>query len=262
MPKHDALFTGHAAGHYTLPADLLELRQATTRLDSERPDPPQHPTDTAAELGHATVAAAAAGKPLPSVKPLAAAHAAYDLWRQQSDVLDAARNVAAMQLDSLVMDLAPTVIAEHLRPAMADLQRQVAEVAKVLPVDTSDRMLLLADDSTRRLWFEMDGHVTRYTSIRTAQQVVAPPLAGQQVDAGEFAVWDNLDDLWPAQQRSNNISPASPPWPEDPRAFLLWAATHGGRFAVLTIAEREARWHAKYDEQHAKRRAMADSAPR
>jgi hypothetical protein len=176
-------------------------------------------------------------------------------------VHDGARQTAAAQLPGVVQQHADEILTDHLQPALDEITTATRDAAKVLPIEADDRQLLLADLKVRRLWSDLDGLTHRYSLVRAAQHEALTASGQQAEDEDEWAAYDDMVAVWPGwSMRTAYRGNPTPPWPTDPRQFLLWHAHHGTRFVALTITERNARWHAKYDADLDHRRALHASA--
>ena len=245
------LFAGCDAGHYTLPTELLTARAAVQRLRAAAPAEPTTPAQAHQKYLHSLVAAARAGEDMPSATGYRRAANHHADWQAFCVALHEA--VALAESDLVVSD---DIITEHLRPALGEVQRDLARLGAILPADASDGFLasVSATQQARRAWSELEHLAARYSAIRRAYDIVLGYV--QHEDAGEWAWAENLQQLWPTWRVLLGYAPGNnaAPWPTDPRQRLLWLHHHGAQLVVLTAAERSAKFKAKYGEAMAEQR--------
>lgn len=253
----EKLFPGADDGAYTLPAEISELRAARDRLDAMTlPEP--------STIDHASRAAVddliGGGNLDPA--PLIATKNRHDEWQASVRVLADARREVHERLDATAHALADIIITNHLRPALADVAAELAQVADKLPADVTGQQLLLAAKPARDAWGQLEALSRRYYHLRGAQDVCGTLGSPSQYDGGQWFELDNLLDLWPGWPHRHNVPGAAiPPWPQnDPTRRLLWLAHNGARYVMLTGNERDQRWHNTYGAENEQRRLMQMAA--
>jgi hypothetical protein len=250
-----ALFDGHRARAYALPADLDAARRAVLRL-GEEVQKIEHPNVGDAERRHidGLVAAAAAGEELPDVAAVVAVDQAAAAAGRQVRLLGQAIEAADAHLGGVVEDLAEHILTECLHPAAVDVMAQVSKAAKVLPDDPSPETLLRASDAARAAWFSLGDLGARYGLIRNAAGALHRANASQsQHDTdGRYAEIRNYDEV-------TGGAPVMPggerPWPVDLAQRLLWFARHGADVWVPTVAQRDARFAEVHPDIVARKRS-------
>lgn len=251
------LFAGYDADAYTLPADLLAARGAVQRLQAAVTAEPPTPAAARDQLVHDMVDAARTDAPLPALTEYHQATARHADWMTRSLALQDAVGVAEGQLQ-----LTDEIITEHLRPALADVERDLARLASVLPEGVTDRFLSSpsATQKARQAWSDLEHVARRYEAIMRAHSMVTGHA--QHEDDGEWAWCENLVELWPLWRQPAGFTPGNKvaPWPTDPRERLLWLSHHGAQLVVLTRDERTERFQEKYGEAIARQRQHRHNA--
>ena len=252
------LRAGAAAGHYTLPADVLSHFETLDRLEqfqTERPDraAPAARVELAAEI----VAAAQAGKPLPSGANYGKAEQADHAADVRSKVLAEVLEDQGSALVTRFSVSALTIVVEHLRPALAevvDAARGPAEA--VAPFGTDAENYLRAPEDVRGALLDLRAMAERYAAIRSARSVFRPDLKVEYDSDGSFGEFRSLHIVAPSYRQPN----APLPWPTDRVARLAWAVTSGVEPWMPTPDEQDARWMEVYGERMNQRTALAAAA--
>lgn len=235
------LFEAHDQNVFELPGDVLKLRAAVGRLDDElatvrasRPDPAaaeRQAVDAAKAAAASRKAFAATG--LREVREATADHDSL------VHVLDRARAELAGELAALIVDSAPQIVTEHLRPVHDRLAAQFEQAAAVLPDPATVDAMMRASDQARQAWLDLDAAVIAYHRVRDAAARLNRQAPVVNDTHGEFALMRNVRDVWPDWQVGR-----PPPWTHaDPRQTILWLVRHGAQLWLPTSAEQDAAWH-------------------
>lgn len=250
-PELNALapvLTGGSAGHYTLPAEVVDALQVRDRIAV--PALPPRPGADGGRQAYVeqVLQAAADGAPWPrptALLRLQAQQAEHDL---AVDVLRDAQDVAASRLLGALIRNGERIVVEHLRPAHAETLDGARGAAVLLREvqGWTDRELLTAPAEVQRAAVDLDGLVARYGAIRRTHSILTDGRTER--DDGIFAEVRNLRELygsaWPGRkQRAYKPGPV-----DDPRARLVWLVT-GDPLPqpwCPTAAERDAAWLAEF----------------
>ncbi len=244
------LFDGEAAGHYTLPTDLLDLKQAFARLAQAPPPVHVSEVEQTQRLVADTLTAAKANEVLPGAEQVLAARRAAE----SAGVLARARDVAlerlAGEVSTTVFDLGDVLITEHLRPALHAVLHELRGTLELTePYGDSAAAMLRAPDKVRKAWLGIDAHVTRYEIIRAGRDALAQ--VGYRPDHdndNEFLRVRNLNDFWPRHKRYGMAAGAGAPWPTQARQQVVWFIQHGAQLWLPTAAEQDERYNEVYAE--------------
>ena len=240
------LFTGHAAGAFTLPDELVDARRRADALLDRLRDPgiaPKLPATRGRYLEelHAAVDAGAE-LPDPLVLRQAAEHdrGLDELRRILGDEAEHAQTVVV----GIVQRLAVPVLARHLRPALEetiDAARKAADaLGGRLP---SPDAAVSASAPERKAYLELDGLAARYRAIRDAQRIAADLTDGPRFDdRGLFGEFRNLPAVWTEWANPR----AAKPWPAGDRARLVWIVTSGVEPWLPTPADQDAAFAATF----------------
>lgn len=236
-----ALFEAHDQNVFELPGDVLKLRAAVGRLDDElatvrasRPDP------AAAERQavDAAKAAAASRKAFAATRLREVRESTADL-DSLVHVLGRARAELAGELAGLIVDSAPAIITERLRPVHDRLAAQFEQAAAVLPDPASVDALMRASEQARQTWLGLDAAAAAFHRVRDAAARLNRQTPVVSDAHGEFAMLRNVRGVWPDWQVGR-----PPPWTHtDPRQTILWLVRHGAQLWLPTSAEQDAAWH-------------------
>jgi hypothetical protein len=252
------LFDGAAAGHYSLPGDLVDELDLVRRLEARQADrePPAAP-DARQALADAILAAVRADKPLPSaagyLKALDADHAVQERAAVYAEVLEA-RTAA---LETRLVASAVEIIRDHLAPALAEVLREARLPAEALqPFGTDPANLIHAPADVRAAFGVLTDLAARYSAIRAARSVFRRELTPSHDAAGIFGELRNLPDVHP-DYRSQE---APKPWPADAVGRLVWLVTSAAEPWCPTPEEQDARWLEVFGAQANARAAGAAAA--
>jgi len=248
-----AVLAGSDAGHFTLPAVVVDARATLARLEAAVPPVPSVTPGSAARALTAALLDAA-GTPKPSwptadavveERRVEEASAAWRAAHQQATEVAAGRVVAA------VFDLADVVLTEHLRPALTEMLAEVgkhtATFAEVASFD--DGQLLHAEEKFRKAAMAIDREIQRHDAIRRAQGVLTGGRCTQDVD-GAFAELSNPLEVWGSRWGGRHQH-AYVPWPTGPRQRLAWLASSNAKPWVPTPQERDEAWAAAFPRRGA-----------
>jgi hypothetical protein len=236
LARLGALWQGHDAGCYQLPAALLKTRTALDRLLAA-PDPATEDTGVQERLIAATVAAAHNGADFPSVDVLLDAELDQQRAALRGRVLVEAVERVASQLIVDTQRNGSTLLAEHLRPALDSLLDKLRPHAKVV-VNLDPEGALRAGGQASKAWLTFDRGAEEYRALRAARQSLALVGVAAAEDTGLFAEIRNLPDVWPDHRPVYGRTPP-PPWPEDPRRRLAWLLANGADIWMPTPAEQD-----------------------
>ena len=254
------LYAGADAGHYTLPAAVLDALQVVRALEQFQSEQSDATAPAAREaLADAIVAAARAGRPLPSGAVYLKAEEADRAAEARASVLAEVIERRTMALATVTSGNALTIITDHLAPALSEtLEEARPAVAALEPFDMSgpERMVNAADD-VRASYAVLCDLAERYRAIRAARNVYRDELKPDYDTAGEFGELRNLAAVHPEFRR-----PQVPkPWPADPTARLAWLVSSPAKPWMPTPAEQDEMWLAAYGDA-AKERAARTLAAR
>ncbi|MFC4535685.1 hypothetical protein [Sphaerisporangium dianthi] len=194
-----ALFDGHARGAYTLPDELLKLRDVHTKLTNEPwPVPPQSSWELTGQLATATVDALYAGAPLPDPADIERARAAERVRADTIELLGMALEIAARRVSSCIREQSEQIITGHLAPALDATWQGIREAVGVLHQHGEDepRRLLSAPAKVRKASDQLDQLAETYTVIRAGRQAMWSMGIRCIEDPGDrYATLANFDDL-------------------------------------------------------------------
>lgn len=244
------LFQGADDKHYSLPADLTQLRAAHDRLsDLQQPAEPVHPEKLWPELVAAATRAFVAGEDLPDVSgPLEQATAARERFLETGRLHREIEQRVTEALHVGVGAVSDQIITEHLQPALAALVVDLVPVAKALPQGASASLLITEGKALRDAWVKLGTLTDRYASIRSAQGALWSRQRVEHDVEGEFSEFSNVRAFFPQFGATNVLAVVLAPWPDAGPDRLLWLAQHGAQFIVPTAAERDQLWWAKHGE--------------
>jgi Stage II sporulation protein E (SpoIIE) len=244
LTVHEALFAHEAAGHYSLPPDLLDAHRALKTAQSYAVTFP--PEDEAELLAVAVMNAAVMGDKLPSAAKVTKTRAAREEASAQQTALSQAIERLSNRLVNLAAELAPTIIAVHLRPAhdeaLAAGRAAVAEIVELghdpLLVLTSNEVVVREDLRPARM--ALASAQTRYDAVRAARFRLVDRV-DRRDSKGENAWCRNFTDLWPASHMTWGAG-TTPPWPTDHDAHWIWLLTGPAELWCPTAEEQDARY--------------------
>lgn len=221
------LFDGHAAGHYDLPADLLQAHAALLTLNAHTiPEAPARPTDPAADM----LDAAYAGKPLPTRFDFEDAGREQRATQLAFEALAQAKAEQRSIVHSMVSEQAERIITDYLQPAYATVITAAARAASLLDgADISAHGMARADAKTRKALTDVTVLVDRYTTLRGAWSrlfELRPVQYSQYLRA--FGETRSPLTYWPEIASTQALPQGmDAPWPtSDNMSRLLWMATH------------------------------------
>jgi hypothetical protein len=261
MAPYDALFTGHEAGYWSLPDDVLRARRALDTLDVRRAvaraDLAEADHRRANyEAAQAVAALAVGGRKVPEHpgEPLVAFDERRQLLAFDEGVLSEARTIAADALLRVLGAGADRIVRETLRPAFEEVVRMVCEQAPaVAGIDLTADTGWTASESVREARQIIDGLVPRWVAVLDAHA----RLLGIKRESAAYSPIRTIDEVYPNRRPiMGRVAPA--PWPTGTdrasvAARLVYYLTAEGIDLWLpTLAEeREA-----FDEAEAGRRKM------
>lgn len=238
LTRLGALWAGHDAGCYQLPAALLDTRAALDRLLAA-PDPATEDTGAQARLIAATVAAARDGADWPSVDVLLDAELDQQRAALRRRVLVEAVEMVASSLLVDTQRSGSALITEYLRPALDTLLDKLRPHANIV-VNLDAEGALRAGGQASKAWLTFDRGAEQYRALRAARLSLAlVGVAAGEDTPGLFAEVRNLPEVWPDHRPVYGRMPP-PPWPEDPRRRLAWLLAHDAQLWMPTPIEQDA----------------------
>ena len=252
LTRFKPLRSGAASGAYSLPAEVLDAFETLDRLEQFQIERSERLAPAARqELAAEVVAAAQAGKPLPSGAGYAKAEQADHVADVRSAVLAEVLEEQGAALVTKFGTLALTIVVEHLRPALAEVveaARIPAELVAPLGVDAEN--YLRAPDDVQAALLTLRDLTARYRAIRSARAAFRPFLPLEYDTDGTFGELRSIHIAAPYYRQPN----APTPWPTDPVARLVWLVRSPAEPWMPTPSEQDQRWLEIYGEQ-AKARA-------
>jgi len=249
MSPYGALLTGHDAGHFDLPADVMRARRAETtiaaRLAAVRTELAAANLDIAtATAGEKIADLVTAGRKMadhPGSDILAADDRRRQLIFDEAAVSEAQR-VASERFRLVLRDAAERIVTDALRPAFDEVIARVRELAPTLAgldLDSAEDMTK-ATDEAREARTVLQGQVPRWTAILGAHG----RLLGFDRESAAYTPLRSVDTLYPRRTViMGKVAP--PPWPSDPMARLLWyVITPGVELWLPTLDEEQAAYEA------------------
>ena len=254
-----SLLNGADAGHYALPAAVLDARAMFAKLAGAVC--PVKVTDSrAAQRDLVDALVIAAGKPgeptWPAPGKVTAALESEEAAQVWTAAHESALQSAADLVVASVLDNADAIIVGSLRPAVEAVLVEAAAAAPAFaPVaELDDRQLLAAKDEHRDAALALDALAARYAAIREAQRVLSAGRVARDVE-GLWAEFANLAELygnrWPGRAQQSWR-----PGPTAARARIAWLAVGDPaepvkpEVVMLTPAERDALWIEAYGARH------------
>lgn len=252
-----AVFRGADAGHYDLPGEVIELRRALDILSTASVEPAPDTAAVREQTVRDTIAAARAGKPLPDVTDLADLERRARLAGERAALHRESAERVGRELVAATHDLADTIVAEHLRPALTAVLAATAKASDALPAgEVVADALLRGPQKARDAWLSLEPLAARYGALRAAQAA----LPGPELD-DEFRELRNHNEVWPLWRNRTNLQHTlRVPWPEDGRARMLWLVRSEAQPWMPTNAERDSRWNEVYGAAVARTRANRHQA--
>lgn len=232
----------HAAGYLTLPDDVTRAQTALARLQAVDDVVIPNANDARYQLIDATVAAAEAGKPLPSVAPVLKMRAAAAEAELRRDVLVAAMTAAENALVSAIRSNAEAIITAHAAPTLDKVMTQAKLAARLAEGDGDRADLLRGSPASIDAWRKLEELSQRYVALREVRTTLATGVA-HDVDGlfNEFP--EGLRVVWP---NARAMGAGEAPWPDAPAARLRWLATCGHAVWLPTDDQRDQAWSDAY----------------
>jgi hypothetical protein len=229
FPRVERLISASAGGaNFGLPPELVEAREALGRLTDADPVMPGESVEAARErLLLATIAAMAAGAELPDATPVEAARVRERLHADAVAVARAGREALAGRVVGLAAGHGGEIIAEHLRPALGEVLAEVRQAAAAFApfATSSDRELLAADTDARAAAVALDRCHDRYSQISAGRDVLwGLGWRPEQDTRNVFGRARNIIALY-GDRWTGHLQSGWKPWPDDPRAYMLWLAS-------------------------------------
>ncbi|MZE56156.1 hypothetical protein GTY86_33780 [Streptomyces sp. SID5770] len=249
------LFDGCDAGAYTLPDQLLKLRDTYRAIEAQPyPDPPENPWDVIARLAEETVDAVQDGKPLPDPTQIEQARTAERVHEDVLTMMSGCLDLAAKRVRAGIQAYGAAIITDHLKPAHDKLWADFKAAWHTLQEygQTEPRHLLAAPPKVRKASDTCDQLAAQYPVIHEARSILARAGFNCPDDpTGKYAAIRNYHQLAPSR-----LAMARPPWSGlSTRQFLGWHATNGGQLWLPTPDEQKDAVWAEADTNPVKRAA-------
>lgn len=233
------LFDGYDSGAYTLPDELVKLRDTFLKVQARPyPEPPKNSWDVIAGLAVETVNAVHNGTALPDPSQIEAARKAERIHQDIIDMMGACIDLAATRLRSSIRDHGMDLITGHLKPAHDTTWSEFKGAWRTLQEygKTEPRHLLAAPAKVRKASDTCDQLAARYGAIHTARGVLARLGFSCPDDPnGKYAAIRNYHELSPSR-----MAMSRPPWHGlSTRQFLGWHAANGGQLWLPTPDEQK-----------------------
>lgn len=256
------LFAGSDAGHYPLPAELLEAR---TKLDAVTAAVEALAPVNGEPAAKAAAVRAALADPGATnlAKGILAARQTDVAAREHAAVLHEAADHAAGAVEAAADG--EEIVVECLRPALDEVMGRVREQIRTFtPHGVSEAQLFAAPAKVRSAWLAFGESAQRYTAVSAARAALLDKIGRAPSDErGLFSLMRNTDDVWPECVATHRpLNQLVQPWDDDPtgRSFLLWAVQVGAAVWLPLPAEQEAQWQrvfgARVAEMTAARRGL------
>lgn len=241
-----ALASAAEGGGYTLPAALLaklDIYQRTRALEIQPPtrlDP-----DMAAARIVAAVEAGQGVDLLELGRAVQRSTSEGQAFDQAQAVLREAGEQAGNALTYTTMDLAQTIITEHLRPAFEQVLQKAREAAGIL-TSLDPHYVVSASEKVRKAYLTVEPLVAQRQAIYDARRMVNN-VSGQKPqhdDSGLFATFRKPMTFFPTWQPPARVPQL--PIPEDPKEALLWLVRDEQAIAaepwLPTASEQDGAW--------------------
>lgn len=258
LVRYRPLRAGAAAGHYTVPAGILEDFEVLDRLEGYVNERTERTAPAAREaLADEIIAAAKAGKPLPSGAGYMKAEDADRAADARSVLLAELLDRRAEALVTRCAASARAVLLDHLRPALTEVLDEARIPADLVqPFGTDTKNFLSAPDDVRAALLVLTDLAERYSAIRKARGIFRDHLKPEYDTDGSFSEFRSLHIAAPYYRQPN----AARPWPEDAVGRFVWGITSGAEPWMPTPEEQDARWMEVYGAAAKTRAAYAASA--
>jgi hypothetical protein len=218
------LFHGQAQGAYTLPDELLKLRDVHAELLAEPwPVPPRSSWQITGELATATVDALYAGQPLPDPAQIEQARAQERIREDTIELLALAQEIAARRVQGCIRERALDIITGHLAPALDKTWQAIQDACATLAKhgDNEPRRLLSAPAKVRKASDDLDQLAETYGTIRAGRQALWAIGIRCPEDPGDrYATLRNRDELAPSRMAMARV-----PWHglTTRQTLIMWA---------------------------------------
>ncbi|MBN6051313.1 hypothetical protein JYK22_05155, partial [Nonomuraea sp. RK-328] len=221
-----ALFHGAANGAYTLPDELLKLRDVHADILAEPwPVPPRSSWQLTQELAVATVDALYTGQPLPDPAQIEHARAQERIREDTIELLGLAQEIAARRVSAYIREHAHHIITGHLAPALDKTWAAIRDAVTTMNKhgDTEPRRLLAAPAKVRKASDDLDQLAETYLTIRAGRAALWNAGIRCPEDPSErYAHLRNHDQLHPSR-----MAMSRPPWHNlNTRQTLIYFAEH------------------------------------
>ena len=257
LDTHANLFAPCERGEYSLPANLLAMREGIARLDAEPRPVIVTDLDERARLIEDTLTAAVDGGPLPDTAAIQSARARAIEANDRHDIITHATLGLTSRLGSEIAAAGDEIITSHLRPALEAL---IAEMTATLAItgeyNDEPASALTASTKVRTAFAALPGLRAGFDMLGSARRVIETcgyrPV--KDVD-NEFGQIRNVNELRTPGLRQHG---AKPPWAE---GGVSWLIRNGGQLWMPTADEQDARWQEVYgDAIEARKRNMHELA--
>lgn len=241
------IFEGYDAGHYTLPDELVKLRDTFLKVQAQPyPEPPQNAWAVIERLATEVVDAVHNGTELPEPAQIEEARKAERIHQDVVDLIGSCTDLASQRVRAALHTHGMTLITDHLKPAHDKLWADYKAAWRTLQEygKTEPRHLLAAPQKVRKASDTCDLLAERYTAIHSARTALSI-LGFRCTDDpnGKYAAIRNYHQLAPSR-----LAMSRPPWHGlATRHYLGWMVENGGEL-----------WLPTPDEQ---RQAVIDEAP-
>jgi hypothetical protein len=240
MAPYDALFTGHDAGYWNLPDEVIRARKALSTLDARRAAvraemADLEPMKVTAEAAVAVADLAGAGKRLP--EQVGSALVVADDRRRalafDDQALESARTIVAQRLVVVLRDATDRMVRDALRPAFVEIVATARSLAPALAGVNLQSGGWSASEAERRARESLRDLMPRWLAILDAHA----RLLGIDRESRWYSPVRSIDAVYPKRTMiAGRIPP--PPWPTDPAERLLWwVSSEGVELWLPTLAE-------------------------
>ncbi|MGY1730144.1 hypothetical protein ACI798_01390 [Geodermatophilus sp. SYSU D01045] len=248
------LFAGAEDNRWTLPASLVEARDAVVRLGGLA----AQAWDQAPEQPHAIrdrVAAQIAAGADVDLGPIHTAQQAVTDHDERMALIRRAQEIAGNRLAGELHDQAGSVIADHLQPVLAELvdqlKRDFAAIAHI-PADAPLSVVLTQPKPVREAAIRIDTAVAEYDTLRAAYSLARKLGTQRETDDGYGFFFEirNTEQVWPGITGLFAVTPSDIPWPTtSTRDRLAWFFAHEAQPWMPTAQEQDHRWHEVFGER-------------
>lgn len=247
--KYGDLFRPADRGEWTLPQEVANARETVARLATAYAAIPQPPNRQALHDTAVHAALTADNPCLVDVTGLLDYPRVAAERDTLTEVLRVASERADLDLAAAVVDHRDDIITDHLRTAGQSVWSSVMKATRALDgVDTDQVNVIVGSPKpVRDAWLELETLATRYTLIRQAVSRLllhTGPQPEYDVDGDHSEFEPGLCALAGPGWKGLPMAERRPklPWPDDPRARLVWFARKGIRPWWPTTTERDQAW--------------------